>query len=171
MTKNSIKSVFRFKQFEVDQSGCAMKINTDGVLLAALAESISPKEILDIGTGTGVMALMLAQRFPEANIEAVEIDEFASATAHKNFLNSPFSERLAVKNVSIEQFQSQHSYDLIISNPPFFVGDLKNVNEKKGMARHTDADFFEKQIGVQAHRLFMSILRRTHYKQFLHLQK
>ena len=84
-------SIFKFKQFEVDQTGCAMKINTDGVLLAAIAESTAPKRILDIGTGTGVIALMLAQRFPNAFVEAVEIDEQASATAERNFQSSVFS--------------------------------------------------------------------------------
>lgn len=136
-------SVFKFKQFEVDQSGCAMKINTDGVLLAALVESETPKHILDIGTGTGVLALMMAQRFPSAKVEAVEIDELASATAEKNFKNSVFSERLAISNVAIEQYNNEKQFDLIISNPPFFVNDLKSAEEKKGIARHTNAQFFE----------------------------
>ena len=77
-------SIFKFKQFEVDQTGCAMRINTDGVLIAAMVNHEKPKSILDIGTGTGVIALMLAQRFPEANIQAVEIDEQAAQTAGKN---------------------------------------------------------------------------------------
>lgn len=136
-------STFKFKQFEVDQSGCAMKINTDGVLLAALAESENPTKILDIGTGTGVLALMMAQRFPEAKVHAVEIDEQASATARKNFQLSVFNERLAISNVAIEQFSSAEKFDLIISNPPFFVNDLKNAEEKKGIARHASERFFE----------------------------
>lgn len=136
-------SVFKFKQFEVDQSYCAMKINTDGVLLAALVESENPKRILDIGTGTGVLALMMAQRFPLAKVEAVEIDGLASATAGRNFQNSVFSRQLSVHNIAIEQFCSDKKFDLIISNPPFFVNDLKNAEEKKGIARHASEQFFE----------------------------
>jgi tRNA1Val (adenine37-N6)-methyltransferase len=135
-------SIFRFKKFEVDQAGCAMKINTDGVLLAATVAHPSPSAILDIGTGTGVIALMLAQRFPDANIHAVEIDEQAAETAGMNFQSSVFSERLAVKHISIEQYSHTQQFDLIVSNPPFFVNDLKSEEERKGIARHADEDFF-----------------------------
>ena len=89
-----MSGIFQFKQFSVDQTGCAMKINTDGVLLGALANADSPASILDIGTGTGVIALMLAQRFGSAQIDAVEIDEPAAQTAKQNFKNSPFEESL-----------------------------------------------------------------------------
>lgn len=138
----NMSTVFKFKQFEVDQTGCAMKINTDGVLLAALLEFESPKNILDIGTGTGVLALMMAQRFTSAKVTAVEIDELASATAGRNFQKSAFGKRLAINNVAIEQFITAQKFDLIISNPPFFVNDLKNTEEKKGIARHTSEQFF-----------------------------
>ncbi len=137
-----MNNIFKFKQFDVDQSGCAMKINTDGVLLASMIESNNPKRILDIGTGTGVLALMLAQRFENAMVEAVEIDEETSVTARKNFQSSVFCERLSIKNVAIEQYNSMRQFDLIISNPPFFVNDLKNKEEKKGIARHTNDQFF-----------------------------
>ena len=137
------KNIFKFKQFEVDQTNCAMKINTDGVLLAALVQSEKPKRILDIGTGTGVLALMMAQRFLSAKIAAVEIDELASATADKNFQNSVFSDRLTINNIAIEKYNNPIQFDLIISNPPFFVNDLKNTEEKKGIARHASEQFFE----------------------------
>jgi tRNA1Val (adenine37-N6)-methyltransferase len=137
-----MSAIFKFKQFEVDQKGCAMKINTDGVLLAAMAQGNEPKRILDIGTGTGVLALMMAQRFENAKIEAVEIEEQASVTANINFKSSIFKDRLTINNVAIEQFNTAQKFDLIISNPPFFVNDLKNVEEKKGIARHTDEQFF-----------------------------
>ncbi len=143
-------SIFKFKQFEVDQSGCAMKINTDGVLLAALVESEGPKRILDIGTGTGVLALMMAQRFENAKVEAVEIDEQASATASRNFQSSVFSNRLLLNNTAIEHYNNSNKFDLIISNPPFFVNDLKNAEERKGIARHTDEEFFEALINKVA---------------------
>ena len=135
-------SIFKFKQFEVDQAGCAMRINTDGVLLGATVTHPSPATILDIGTGTGVIALMLAQRFPEANIHAVEIDQQAAETAEKNFQFSVFSERLTINHTSIEQYNYSRQFDLIVSNPPFFVNDLKSEELRKGIARHADEDFF-----------------------------
>lgn len=134
---------FQFKQFGVDQAGCAMKINTDGVLLAAMAEQRDPLRILDIGTGTGVIALMLAQRFDHAEVAAVEIDEAAAATAKRNFAGSIFAERLQVEAIDIASYRPVNGFDLIVSNPPFFVNDLRNVEEKKGIARHADMLFFE----------------------------
>jgi tRNA1Val (adenine37-N6)-methyltransferase len=135
-------SIFKFKRFEVDQTGCAMRINTDGVLIAAMVNHEKPKNILDIGTGTGVIALMLAQRFPDASIHAVEIDEQAAQTAGKNFQLSVFSERLTINHTSIEQYNYAQQFDLIVSNPPFFVNDLKSEEFRKGIARHADEDFF-----------------------------
>jgi len=138
-----MSSIFKFKKFEVDQSGCAMKINTDGVLLAALVENESCVNILDVGTGTGVIALMLAQRFPSANIHAVEIDEGAATTAARNFQLSIFNDRLKVSHTAIEQFNHPQQFELIVSNPPYFVNDLRNAEFKKGIARHTDDEFFK----------------------------
>ncbi|SFG88164.1 tRNA1(Val) (adenine(37)-N6)-methyltransferase [Pedobacter insulae] len=138
-----MSSHFKFKQFEVDQSGCAMKINTDGVLLAALAENENCLNILDIGTGTGVIALMLAQRFPKANIHAVEIDGDAAATADRNFKRSVFRDRLALSHAAIEKFDHPRPFNLIVCNPPYFVNDLKNAELKKGIARHADDQFFK----------------------------
>ncbi|SDH46009.1 tRNA1Val (adenine37-N6)-methyltransferase [Pedobacter terrae] len=135
-------SIFKFKQFEVDQTGCAMKINTDGVLIGAMANQHAPKNILDIGTGTGVIALMLAQRFPESHIYAVEIDGQAAETAGRNFQLSVFSERLSINHIAIEQYNPATQFDLIVSNPPFFVNDLKNEEVRKGIARHAGEDFF-----------------------------
>ena len=134
--------VFKFKQFEVDQAGCAMKINTDGVLLGATVNHPAPVNILDIGTGTGVIALMLAQRFPDANIHAVEIDQQAAETAGRNFQLSVFNERLTINHVSIEVYNHAQQFDLIVSNPPFFVNDLKNEEFRKGIARHAGEEFF-----------------------------
>lgn len=136
-------TIFKFKQFEVDQRGCGMKINTDGVLLATLARVENPRRILDIGTGTGVMALMLAQRFEEASVEAVEIDETAATTAGSNFKNSIFKDRLTSHHVGIADFSSAQKFNLIVSNPPFFVNDLKNATHKKGIARHAETNFFD----------------------------
>jgi tRNA1Val (adenine37-N6)-methyltransferase len=135
-------SIFRFKQFSLDQSGCAMKINTDGVLIGAIATAAAPVRMLDIGTGTGVIAMMLAQRFPDAIVDAVEIDATAALTAAKNFASSPFASRQSVHTGDILSFESDFGYDLIISNPPFFVNDLKNAEARKRLARHADEDFF-----------------------------
>ncbi len=138
--------MFRFKQFNVDQTGCGMKINTDGVLLGALAQAEQPKTILDIGTGTGVIALMLAQGYVDAQIYAVEIDQAAAQTAEMNFKNSPFADRLHLYSMGFEQFFAQHpneKYDLIVSNPPFFINSLKSPKANKDLAKHTDEVFFK----------------------------
>ncbi|MFC3559295.1 tRNA1(Val) (adenine(37)-N6)-methyltransferase [Pedobacter jamesrossensis] len=137
------KNIFKFKQFDIDQTGCAMRINTDGVLLATSVSHAEPKKILDIGTGTGVIALMLAQRFLDAEIDAVEIDSQAANAARQNAMQSIFSERINVYHSSFQDFETETNYDLIVSNPPFFVNDLKNEEERKGIARHADVDFFD----------------------------
>ncbi|TWI96660.1 tRNA1Val (adenine37-N6)-methyltransferase [Mucilaginibacter frigoritolerans] len=142
-----MSAIFKFKQFSVDQSGCAMKINTDGVLLGTVVTANSPENILDIGTGTGVIALMLAQKFSNAKIDAVEIDASAAKTAAQNFDNSPFSKRLNLFPVSINDFFDEHQgnmYELIVSNPPFYMNSLESPEEKKSLAKHTDASFFER---------------------------
>jgi tRNA1Val (adenine37-N6)-methyltransferase len=148
--------IFKFKQFDVNQSGCAMKINTDGVLLGALAEANNPQSIVDIGTGTGVIALMLAQRFAEAKIDAVEIDGDAAKTADRNFKNSQFQHRLYPHFNTFESFFDNHKrkkYDLIVSNPPFFLDSLTSANDKKNLARHTDGSFFMRLIKYTAEHL------------------
>ncbi|PST83420.1 tRNA methyltransferase [Pedobacter yulinensis] len=134
---------FRFKRFSVEQEGCAMKINTDGVLLGAMASAIRPLRILDVGTGTGVIALMLAQRFPQARVEAVEIDPAAAHRAGHNFSASPFAARMALTGADIRTFRAAEPYDMVVSNPPFFSGDLKNPDLRKQLARHAEAGFFE----------------------------
>lgn len=133
---------FIFKQFQINQDRCAMKVGTDGVLLGAWADMESAQNILDIGTGTGVIALMLAQRSQNTEgvkIHAVEIDEAAAEQAQDNFKEAPFSERLAVFPLSIQDFaQKTHTkYDLIVSNPPFFTGGTLNTNGDKTNVRHT----------------------------------
>jgi len=145
-------SVFRFKQFEVDQTACAMKVNTDGVLIGALADGVNANQILDIGTGTGVIALMIAQRFPETKVDAVEIDRQAAETSAKNFANSKFAERLRVFHGDFASI-NRDEYDLIVSNPPFFIDSLKSAKETKILARHTDGSFFERLICFTANKL------------------
>lgn len=150
-----MSGIFRFKQFEVDQSGCGMKINTDGVLVGAIAGEASPENILDIGTGTGVIALMLAQRFQGAIVDAVEIDNIAAQTARLNFVQSPFKERLAVYNASFSDFfegNPDKKYDLIVSNPPFYINSLISPQKEKNIAKHAGGDFFTELVrGIVCH--------------------
>lgn len=150
-----MSSVFRFKQFNIDQANCAMKVNTDAVLLGALVSAKDPAHILDVGTGTGVVALMLAQQFTRAFIDAVEIEEKAAVAAARNFAASPFLSRLRSHSSSFQIFFEENpnkKYDLIISNPPFFIDSLKSGNPVKELARHTDNLFFEHLIsGSAAH--------------------
>ncbi len=123
-----------------------MKINTDGVLLGTTAFAENPKTILDIGTGTGVIALMLAQRFSSSKIDAVEIDQSSAKTAEQNFSNSIFADRLVLHPISIANFwsQKQHQqYDLIVSNPPFYLDTLTSPKENKTLAKHAVPGFFE----------------------------
>jgi len=141
----SIEKPFQFKRFAVSQSGCAMKVNTDGVLLGALAGRKSPAAILDVGTGTGVIALMLAQRFKNAVIDAVEIETSAAIAAQKNFSGSSFKDRLNLFSESFQEYSKKHplkKYDLIASNPPFFLNSLKNQDKLKETARHAGSNFF-----------------------------
>lgn len=127
-----------------------MKVNTDGVLLGAWAAGGTTDSrattILDIGTGTGVIALMLAQRFPEAEIDAVEIDQLAATTAAVNFQASPFASRMKCFPLAIEHYfmvYPEKQFDLIVSNPPFFVDSLKSDNKAKETARHAEPAFYE----------------------------
>lgn len=139
-----MRSIFRFKQFEIDQGNCAMKINTDGVLLGSSTNFPEARRILDVGTGTGVIALMLAQSHPHALIDAVEIEEDACQQANINFQKSDFAERLQVFLGSFVDLQPELAYDLIVSNPPFYTNSLHNPDTRKRLAKHTDMLFFEK---------------------------
>ncbi len=131
-------SWFQFQQFRINQDRCAMKISTDAVLLGALAEANKPKHMLDIGTGTGIIALMLAQRFPDAYIEAVELDGQAALQARENFEQSRFSEQLYIHHSAIQDFLPADKFDLIVSNPPYFTAHLKGQLKERNQALHTD---------------------------------
>ena len=134
---------FKFKQFTVEQDDVAMKVGTDGVLLGAWAECEGARRILDIGTGTGVIALQMAQRNPTAQVQAVEIDETAARRARANFDNSPWAERLEVEQTPVQEFEPAERFDLIISNPPYFVDSLLPPDAKRSTARHTHDLTFE----------------------------
>jgi tRNA1Val (adenine37-N6)-methyltransferase len=130
---------FKFKQFTIIQEKSAMKVGTDGVLLGAWTSCENAKTILDIGTGTGLIALMLAQK-SEAQITAIEIDAQAANEAKQNVENSPWGNRISVFNESIQEFTNKYpsKYDLIVSNPPFFSKSKKAENEARTLARHND---------------------------------
>lgn len=133
----SYRQLFRFKQFDVYQDTAAMKIGTDGVLLGAWADFNCPKKILDVGTGTGVIALMLAQRFLQSQIHAVEIDAETARLADYNFKNSKWFDRIRVFNKDFLHFNTGDTYDLIVSNPPYFDEQVYSQNKTRDWARHT----------------------------------
>lgn len=146
-------SYFSFKQFTVHQERCAMKVGTDGTLLGAWARGGA--YILDIGTGTGLIALMMAQRFPEASVDAIDIDADACEQARQNVAASPFAARIQVHESSLQNYKlycpSEDSslsslltplsscYDSIVSNPPYFEQSLKAPDVQRSLARHTDS--------------------------------
>ncbi|MBL0309647.1 MAG: methyltransferase [Bacteroidetes bacterium] len=143
-------SVFRFKKFEVEQGRCAMKVNTDGVLLGAWKNKGDATHILDIGTGTGVIALMMAQGNEGAQIDAIDIDEEAWRQAKENFGHSPWAERLTAFHSSLQNFLPNRKYDLIISNPPYFVNDFKSHRHQRNVARHgIELDYDDLLIGIK----------------------
>ena len=137
---------FKFKQFSVEQDRTAMKIGTDGVLLGAWSPiPENAFSVLDIGTGTGIIALMLAQRSSAEQIDAIEIDEDAYEQATENFENSPWSDRLYCYHAGLDELidEPEEEYDLIISNPPFYTENYKTEDAQRDLARFEDAMPFE----------------------------
>ncbi len=133
-----------------------MKVNTDGVLLGGFAFHSNPQLILDIGTGTGVIALMIAQRFPVAKVDAIEIDAKAANTARQNFEYSAFKDRIQVYCNSFQQHLQQadtRNYDLIVTNPPFFINSLSSNSAAKKVAKHADKQLFEELLQLSTLRL------------------
>ena len=165
---------FRFKQFAVEQEDVAMKVGTDGVLLGAWANSDNVKRILDIGTGTGVIALQMAQRNPIAHIHAVEIDDTAAKRARANFDLSPWAERLTVEQTAVQEFAPAEKFELIVSNPPYFVDSLLPPDAKRSTARHTHDLTFEELDSAVCRLLddngrFALILPVTEFEKYLAL--
>jgi len=142
----SPNSFFDFKKFRIEQSGAAMKVGTDGVLLGAWAALRgTERRVLDIGAGTGLLALMAAQRCPAARIDAIEIDADAAATARDNAAHAPWGERVTVYHAAIQDFtpRAEALYDAVLSNPPFFVDSLKAPTAARSAARHNDTLSFD----------------------------
>lgn len=130
---------FSFKKFTVYHDRCAMKVGTDGVLLGAWADLSAARNVLDIGTGTGLIALMMAQRNEDAQITAIDIDVQAVEQAEENISSSPWKDRIQVKLQDVIHYQSAGLFDTIVSNPPFFVDSLKCPDNQRTMARHSDS--------------------------------
>ncbi|MEA3451540.1 MAG: methyltransferase, partial [Bacteroidota bacterium] len=139
-TENQKMSEFKFKQFTIKQDKTAMKVSTDSVLLGAWFDFNHPKKILDVGTGTGLLAIMAAQKFPNSKITAVEIDNEAFIEAEENIKNCRWNKIIEVFQVDFIDFskKEQTKYDLIVSNPPYFENQLRSTDIKKRIARHTD---------------------------------
>lgn len=131
------KTHFHFKQFTVRHDRCTMKVGTDAVLLGSWAVVGNAKNILDVGTGSGVIALMTAQRTGDATIDAVEIETQNAEQARENVLHSPWPTKVAVHNVPIQEFTGGTQYDVIISNPPYFNNSQEPPDERRHQARHT----------------------------------
>lgn len=129
---------FRFKQFEIVQSRSAMRVGTDAVLLAAWVKLSNCSHVLDVGTGTGVIALICAQRCSRASIEAIEIDQGSAEDARDNFEQSPWSERLKIHLGDFLKIVTTDKFDLIISNPPYFTHSLRAADPIRNAARHDD---------------------------------
>lgn len=128
---------FSLKQFDIKQEHTAMKVGTDGLLLGAWADG--GKHILDIGTGTGLISLMMAQRFPAAFVDAIDIDSDAASQAGENVLHSPYADRVSVRCVSIQNYSVEKRYDSIVCNPPYFTHSLLSPDAKRTLARHSVA--------------------------------
>lgn len=130
---------FRFKQFTVYHDRCAMKVGTDGVLIGAWTDVTCSNEILDVGTGTGLIALMMAQRNPAATITAIDIDHHAVTQARENVGNSPFSDRMTVEQQDFRVCAPKWParFDLIVSNPPYFKDSLPSPDARRTKARHS----------------------------------
>lgn len=146
-------SFFMFKQFTVYHDKCAMKVGTDGVLLGAWAPVNNAKRILDIGTGTGLIALQLAQRNQHSKITAIEIDTIAADQAKENIQQSPWGDRIKIECVDFRNYQSEDKFDLIVSNPPYFMDALKCPDKQRNMARHSGGLNYDSLFRHAAHLL------------------
>jgi tRNA1Val (adenine37-N6)-methyltransferase len=141
MPKRTDSRPFHFKQFSLTHHRSTMKVGTDAVLLSAWVDLENVNTALDVGTGSGIIALMLAARDVE-KVDAVELDEPSAKEAAENFKNSPFREKLKIHHQDFTTFSEIHeqkAYDLIISNPPFFLNDMRPADTQRKQARHTDS--------------------------------
>lgn len=146
-------SIFKFQKFDIEQNGCAQKVGTDSMVLGAFVDYDNPKRVLDIGTGNGILALMMAQKFETAQIMGVEIQKECSYVALSNFKNSEFYERLSIVNADVKDYSFKDKFDLIVSNPPFFENDMISSNMERTTARHQSSLTLGQLINVAANNL------------------
>ena len=139
---------FHFKSFGIKQEQSAMKVGTDGVLLGAWVNPKSyPHQILDVGTGTGLVAIMLAQRFTRSQIHAIDIDKGSAEEALFNAQSSPWSERLNIVHCALQDYNPSNKYDLIVSNPPYFRNTTQSQDQARTTARNNDSLSLEYLVG------------------------
>lgn len=131
-------SVFQFKHFTIHQDRCAMKVGTDGVLLGAWVKVNGANKLLDIGTGTGLIALMLAQK-SNAFIDAIDIDQSAFEQASENVSLSPWRDHIRIVHSALSDYKPGYRYDLIVSNPPYFIDSYVAIDEARNKARSASA--------------------------------
>lgn len=132
-------SIFHFKQFDVKQDKSSMKVGTDAVLLGTWVRiNTLSTSALEVGTGCGVISLIIAQRYPEVTIDAIDIDQESVCEAEENFINSPWKHRLNAINKSLQEYNTTKVYDFIISNPPYFNNSLQCPKQQRTNARHTN---------------------------------
>lgn len=164
---------FKFKQFIVSHDRCAMKVGTDGVLLGAWANTEDAESALDVGTGSGLIALMLAQRNINLLIDAIDIDNNAVEQSRENVIQSPFSSRIECFNTSLQELflNCRKKYDLIVSNPPYFEQSLKSPVKNRTVARHTDSLSVDELLSYSSEFLSskgrLSVIYPFEYKDYL----
>lgn len=142
------KPTFRFKHFTIQQDRCALKVGTDGVLFGAWMHYRDAQRILDIGTGTGLLALIAAQRTDHARIDAVEIDTDSALQAAENCKASPWADRIRVHHLDVRRLSSAQPFDLILCNPPYYAGYSNAADERVGLAKHSAELRFEQLLEV-----------------------
>lgn len=168
---------FHFKKFSVRHDRSGMKVGTDGALLGAWTDVRQATQILDIGTGTGLIALMLAQRASESvTIDAVEIDDQAYADAQENIAASPWHDRINLHHASIQNFNTTTKFDLIVTNPPYFQKSYKPPTAQRETARHTEQLTFDDILNIAEKFLTPNgklnlVLPFTEGSQFIELAK
>lgn len=160
---------FQFKRFTVFHDRCAMKVGTDGVLLGAWADCRNSGTILDVGTGSGLIALMLAQRC-KATVYGIDIDKGAFLQAVHNVKNSPFSGQIKIIHSSLQDFKPPGKFDRIVSNPPYFVNSLKSPGKERSLARHNDdlslPVFFRKSFDLLSESGIISLILPFEQKEY-----
>ena len=157
---------FRFQQFDIAQSSGVFRVGTDAVLLGTLAEVEQAKQILEVGTGTGIISLMMAQRNSDATITAIDINPEAAGLSHNNFLGSPFSCRLTSHCIDFKDLSTEKKFDLIVSNPPYFE---INASEKDVVARQRleldFSDLIQKSSELLSSEGLFSVIIPVNYKE------